>query len=143
MSAAAIRRPVLHAGCAILLGLSLSAGDALAGNSCTRMVRGGDQTKTTPSDQTATCASTGRGVLPAGGDPMVFCTEGVPEHCWVATSPVSGEWSSICFGYVNPYWIDTYERMCPAGRPLDGTGYNWQGRKGIPNMVGKPGSVPH
>ncbi len=52
--------------------------------------------------------------LPVGrsNDPFVFCTEGVPEHGWIAVNPVTGTWTPIS-QYVNYQWIPTYIAICP------------------------------
>ena len=40
----------------------------------------------------------GASCMPVGrsGDPFVFCTEGMPQHCWVALSPLTGTTMKIC-----------------------------------------------
>ncbi len=54
--------------------------------------------------------------LPTGryNDPFVFCTEGVPEHGWIAVNPIAGTWTAINY-YVNYQWIPTYTIVCPRG----------------------------
>ncbi len=69
------------------------------------------------SEKGATCKPVGR-----SGDPFVFCTEGVPEHCWVAVNPISGTWEPICY-YVDETWIETYMQICPKAKSMG----HWQG----------------
>ncbi len=133
-----LHRPLRSLFMGVMLYTTLPAMVAMAQrttipNACTSLSPGGSNVRMTASGRTATCTSTGRQLPRPGGDPFVFCTEGVPTDCWVAVSPVSGAWQSICLEYVNPRWIPTYEYACPLGRPRDGTGYNWQGR-GIPSQ---------
>lgn len=66
----------------------------------------------------------GASCMPVGrmGDPFVFCTEGVPDHCWVALDPLSGTWEPICY-YVNTTWIPTFMQICPRAMSMG----HWQG----------------
>ena len=76
------------------------------------------------SEKGATCMPVGR-----SGDPFVFCTEGMPEHCWVAVNPLAGQWQQVCY-YLNPMWISTYEQICPKAKSMG----HWQGQ-GAPSMT--------
>lgn len=75
----------------------------------------------------ASCMPTGR-----AGDPFVFCTEGMPQHCWVPVAPLAGTWTPICY-YVNYTWISTFEQICPRARSMG----HWRGTKG-----GSPSTTP-
>ena len=76
------------------------------------------------SEKGATCMPVGR-----SGDPFVFCTEGMPEHCWVAVDPMSGTWEPICY-YVTYTWTGTYSHLCPKAKSMG----HWQGQ-GAPSMT--------
>lgn len=73
----------------------------------------------------------GASCMPVGrsGDPFVFCTEGVPDHCWVAVDPLSGTWEPICY-YVNYMWTSTFSQICPRAMSMG----HWQGQ-GAPSMT--------
>ena len=75
----------------------------------------------------------GGACMPVGrsGDPFVFCTEGVPEHCWVSVNPLVGAREPICY-YVNYEWISTFEQICPRAMSMG----NWTGKRGgAPSMT--------
>jgi len=73
----------------------------------------------------------GASCMPVGrsGDPFVFCTEGMPQHCWVALNPLAGTTMKIC-KYYNRMWIETYRKICPKAMRMG----HWQG-KGAPNTT--------